>query len=342
MRQITSQSTQDKSHLCTMKSKFLSIPIFFYAVILLTSCQLPFLVRALDAPLPKRDIVFQLDSSRNGSAEQQIGFVNADGTGLIQLDYLTPAMVEPLWAGGDYGCMLFYSPPWKLQCITAEGLLHQINEIRVLETAPVPGRNEAIVSMLETEEPSIGLRRVDIKTGEFLETYEILFEGGLYIGTNPIHEQYIVYSRGFMDDQNLPYLAELVLLDTVSGDEQVLLRNEIEDPDLESSFVDAAFSPDGQWIAYTASAGGIYLIRPDGSDNHQVVDAKPNRDWSTQWIPSASWSPDNQSIIYHRCMRPNNCNERVELNGIYKLDIETLEEELIMEGGLNPYWRLVE
>lgn len=56
---------------------------------------------------------------------------------------------------------------------------------------------------------------------------------------------------------------------------------------------EAAWSPDGQWIAYyhedtRPGYSGIYRIRPDGSDN-------------TLWLPGAqnpAWSPDSEWLAY--------------------------------------------
>jgi Tol biopolymer transport system component len=53
-----------------------------------------------------------------------------------------------------------------------------------------------------------------------------------------------------------------------------------------------AWSPDGQWIAYLSSKGngglvfGMWLVRPDGSDNHQVVPKALSPSWSAdgRWI----------------------------------------------------------
>jgi Tol biopolymer transport system component len=55
-----------------------------------------------------------------------------------------------------------------------------------------------------------------------------------------------------------------------------------------------AWSPDGSWIAYLSSKGngaldfGVWLVKPDGSDNHQIIPKGL----------SPSWSDDGRSIYY--------------------------------------------
>ncbi len=48
----------------------------------------------------------------------------------------------------------------------------------------------------------------------------------------------------------------------------------------------AAWSPDGEWIAYSRSSGGpfadIYVSRPDGSDRYQVTDT-PENEIAIEW-----------------------------------------------------------
>jgi Tol biopolymer transport system component len=70
---------------------------------------------------------------------------------------------------------------------------------------------------------------------------------------------------------------------------------------------EASFSPTGDWILFTAYPDGnhrrtVYLIRPDGTDLHEVFPdcggrfSKP----LTIGCGNASWSPDGSRIIYQR------------------------------------------
>jgi len=53
------------------------------------------------------------------------------------------------------------------------------------------------------------------------------------------------------------------------------------------------FSPDGSEIAYTsADDGGVYLVRPDGTDLHKVF-----QDAEGRWAFTPAWSPDGRYIL---------------------------------------------
>jgi TolB protein len=53
-----------------------------------------------------------------------------------------------------------------------------------------------------------------------------------------------------------------------------------------------AWSPDGSWIAFTRNYSTIYLVRPDGSDEHPLL---PPPFASS---PQFSWSPDGKRIAF--------------------------------------------
>lgn len=59
------------------------------------------------------------------------------------------------------------------------------------------------------------------------------------------------------------------------------------------------WSPTGEWILYTLSgasgghSGALRLVRPDGSDDHQLVNG-------VAYLPGGSWSPDGKYILMAR------------------------------------------
>jgi len=108
-----------------------------------------------------------------------------------------------------------------------------------------------------------------------------------------------------------------------------------------------AWSPDGQWIAYTW-VDGIHITDPEGNDIRRIVDyVSPGgagdplfNDW---WPPLPTWSPDGKWLVYHKCILPpapkTHCGEEIDDYAIFKVNVETGEEIKILDGGLNPYWR---
>jgi Tol biopolymer transport system component len=71
-----------------------------------------------------------------------------------------------------------------------------------------------------------------------------------------------------------------------------------------------SISPDGQWIVY-ASAGDIWLVRPDGSDEHKLT--KPGH-----LDQSPAWSPDGTQIAF----ASNQAGEGRHLFDIYVMDTD--------------------
>ena len=53
------------------------------------------------------------------------------------------------------------------------------------------------------------------------------------------------------------------------------------------------WSPTGDWIAYhgnpDAGDGGIYLIRPDGTEGHSIADGRSYELESVEWSPDGAW-----------------------------------------------------
>ena len=60
------------------------------------------------------------------------------------------------------------------------------------------------------------------------------------------------------------------------------------------SFLDHSWSPDGEWIAYQRPYGVITLVRPDGSDRHDLPITLPPGSGAA----NPAWSPDGQWIIF--------------------------------------------
>jgi len=310
--------------------------ILVVVILVTTFCWLlynEFVPRAFDNPLPKRDIVFEL----SGSA----GFMDADGSKLVVLEYVNADVNLPRWLGEHGEYILFRGHPWVLQYATGNGYVHRARRIPVVDSAPVSGTRDVIVSMPAEDGREFVLTKVNTKTDQVGEAYMRITAGTFSLGSNPTFEDQLVVSLGYRDEDNNRLKTELVLYDTTTKTQRVLVSYKIQNSEAESFIERPAFSPDGKWIAYT-TASGIYLIRPDGSENHLLVNVEG---WYTGSLnsepPSASFSPDSQWIVYHRCPVSGCPDWGIVLGKIYKMNIGTKEEVFLTEGG-NPYWRLID
>jgi TolB protein len=61
------------------------------------------------------------------------------------------------------------------------------------------------------------------------------------------------------------------------------------------SFGDASWSPDGQWILTDNGQGGLYVVHPDGTDQHSIpLHTGPGHSVAFQ----PSWSPNGKRIVF--------------------------------------------
>lgn len=294
-------------------------------------------------PLPDRDIVFQLATHYSGGLDDRIGFINADGSEEFYLHTEDiQAVVEPIWTD-DGITLLFVHPAGFIEGITQEGYrMKFVGQGWMPKVSPIHGRDEVLIE--STHEGRYAIKRINLESGEVLEIYQTSTypfndpdapSESNFLGSNNLHKQELVFSRYLQDDDFLQ--VELTVYNTDTKVSRAVLKYGGDFTSFRE-ILSPAFSPDGQWIAYT-SDDGIYLIRPDGSENHQIVKSDVvNFLW---WPPVASWSPDGQWIVYHLCMLNDleRCRFNVEGSTIFKYNINTGETVLLVEGGVNPYWR---
>jgi hypothetical protein len=299
-------------------------------------------IPAFDKPIPNRDIVFQVDSLYiDEDFIGQLGFINADGSGetyLIAKEF-APGFIEPSLSD-DGKMLLYYQREFTVGGIDADGYLNTYRNAGYVmyRPSPIHGTDEFLTE--SGDESGWIIKRTQITTGEVLEKYPVgkKPDGSEYIGelgTNNLIANELLFGRWFVDEDDVLYI-ELVIRNISTGNERILLQY---NGDLESvtRIMKPAFSPDGSWIAYTSN-DGIYLIRPDGSDNHQIIKKKCTK--YIDWPPAASWSPDGEWIVYHLaqiCSYPGARDQSKDSN-IFKYNLETGEEVLLVQGGLNPYW----
>jgi Tol biopolymer transport system component len=295
--------------------------------------------------VPDADIVFQ--AMYSGEEQASLGFVDGDGSNLTYVEMRLPGAAMPAfptWTpAGDY--LLFRG----LQEIDYGGDLFAITPGRRLmgyETdvafgddgaAVTADGRYAVVHVVGDSEGEEYLHLLILETGEIKETLvtETTLRAGVECGTNALHGSKLVYAyQGLVNDQER---GELILRDLEAGTATVLVTGTI--------LVKPAISPDGRWIAYTAE-DGVFIVSVNGGESRRVVDTAVERLTSLGLIedyspPVASWSPDSQWIVYHRCTLPGEqwCNQLSHYS-VFKVNIETGEEVFLVEGALNPYWRL--
>jgi len=298
-------------------------------------------IPVINQPIPDRDIVFQVDRLYIDEVFiGQLGFINADGSGETYLtskdceqDFAEPSLSD------DRKMLLFYQRMFLVGGIDADGYLITYRNAGCVmhHSTPIHGKDEFLAA--SGDESGWIIKRIRTTTGEVLDKYPVgnkpdgpKFIGGL--GTNNLIEDELLFRRWFVDEDEILYI-ELVIRNISTGNERILLQY---NGDLESvtRIMKPAFSPDGGWIAYTSN-DGIYLIRPDGSENHQII--RHTCINYSDWPPAASWSPDGEWIVYHLAqVCPRYSRDQSKDSNIYKYNIETGEEVLLVQGGLNPYW----
>lgn len=303
---------------------------------------------AIDQPLPDREIVYQTSNVlRSGSTtERRIGFVDAAGRGqtlvAIARSDISPA-VEPVWTSDGNQVLFRNNYSQGLVSIAKDGTLREYSN-SILRAAPTIEPSTVLLNMAY-DSSHLMIALFDLGSGHVLRPF-VLDEGKHEtFGANALSGASLVTARWWqpgIDSDQLVY--ELVIRDTESHEERVLLRQ--EGADVEIRITSPAISPDGRQIAFTMS-DGLYLIRPDGTSLQRLLPLQMVREgwlgrrWY-EWPPAASWSPDSRWLVYSRCIvpAPRYCDSIAEDYAIYKLNVETLEEVLLVEGGVNPYWRL--
>jgi len=320
------------------------------AALLLSGCSR--LRRAVDQPLPERDIVYQTSPDYGTGYRQHIGFIDSDGGGQMLLTITThriSPVVAPVWTPDGSQLLFSNLRTGDLVGIARDGTLREYS-YRPMGIAPTARPGQVVIATPEHPQDyaSRTLALVDLDTRSVLAEYLRGHDDHLTTGTSALSGSLLVFHRWWYVESEQRSSArmtvdEITLLETETGEKKVLLRREGMPED--SRLLAPAISPDGQWVAYTAD-DGLYLIRPDGNDQRRIVPLQmisrtPGGPAWDQWPTVASWSPDSQWLVYHRCAAPTpeRCIDP-ESYTIYKVNVGTLEEIPLVEGGVNPYWRL--
>ena len=85
-----------------------------------------------------------------------------------------------------------------------------------------------------------------------------------------------------------------------------------------------AWSPDGNWLAFSVYDDGLYIADPTGSQRSGIrLGLRSN--------VRLSWSPDGQWLVYDQPYAGQ--------PAIFKANLDTQSEELLHAGGYDPDWR---
>ena len=171
-----------------------------------------------------------------------------------------------------------------------------------------------------------------ISEGLIKYNYSSLVDLQIKIGSLSPNGGYLVFSS-YNDEVRASFI---YLLDLTAG--EYLLIDEGDFP---------TWSPNGSWIAYTG-LDGIYITSINAPHEIQRIteytcpDLGVSEAYHCIWPPMPSWSPDGYWLTYHKCLLPPEeglyCQSRMDYS-IFTINVLTQLEEMIYQGGLNPYWR---
>ena len=105
-----------------------------------------------------------------------------------------------------------------------------------------------------------------------------------------------------------------------------------------------SWSPDDQWIAYVGW-DGIRMMESDGMHDRLIVEYDSTIDYPLRGMgfmttsPIPQWSPDGEWLVYHKCTSVTKDCEYIKVFSIFKFELSTGREFLILEGGAYPDWK---
>ncbi len=325
-----SQSYQQNSQIAKVGShaKASFILWLFVAAFGLGGCQDRI---SVPSPLPDNEIVFQYYPVEAYRESKLLGFVSADGKDFEERELIEESGGIPTWSSnGKWIVYRWGIPPTtgRSAAYIAVGGLHICKENELWGTGrphPVPNRENLVISAVRGVEP---LRRIVTIDPLLCEVVETVYDFGY-------SESALAYpalsSKGLLAvgvPDHRGYYTRILVIDIETGEE------------VEMGYgVGMAWSPDGEWLAYTTYQG-IMVARSDGSKKRLVLSEGFARQdlpipiagdvWSF-WPPYPAWSPDGKWLVFHLW-------DGRQFN-IYKLNVQTEEKQLVYRNGVYPHWR---
>ena len=284
---------------------------------------------------PKADIIYQALnhlSSIQDESNNLIGFVNADGSGntLIKLKYRAHYPVLSLEAGGLFFRENLTTPTEILggggpaYFLSSSGIYKDCVSFDTGQFIfPVPNTSY----LLESDSGDIEL--ADMKSCKVIKRLvEIPDDDPSLRVIDSVYPSSSGKSMIFTETFRLLQSDVTYIMDIETGSVREVLQ----------SGDNASFSPDDQRIAYVGD-NGIYVANADGTGSKLIVKI----DFSNYWesangleTPYPFWSSDGTSLVYHKCTNFD-CHDLSNFS-IYKVDVNSGQEQKIVDGGLYPVW----
>jgi hypothetical protein len=288
--------------------------------------------------IPDLEIVFEA----NRFEEPLTGFINSDGTGReeIKVDHF---LTQPIWSS-EKQTIFYWEPRGSIGNIeTRTGFPYFWIEGRGFKSCPIlvgrpvypfPGsEKDLLVSSGGDIRRINGESCKDIKVYiDYTDPFSRKRIAGLSISRDG---QYILYTEQFISPAKTRDKFEFTI--KIFDLNTEMIRDIGEG-------VNAEFSPDNSWVAYTGF-DGIYVMKSDGTEKKRLVPYN-SRDLTREindfeiMPPAPRWSPNGEWLIYHKCMNKpvSNCKQTSDFS-VFKVHVSSGDETKIFDEGLNPYWK---
>ena len=309
-------------------------------------------------PLPDADIIFQVttiteDDPPHYSSSYTFGFVNADGSGKEYFtipkkerwritDFIFGRLFEPIYPiiSSDGSTIVFLLTPdpgtGHYLIVYQVGKESNICDLNASSTrSSFSHQDSKIIFDSNLLELQIGLFDISAcKTGMEISEMKIVdipLNSYMFDGSLSPNGSYLAYTQSIKDEDQFS-----IIVNKLSTDEKITVGKGLG----------PRWSPNGNQLAYVGY-DGLYVVDSDGTNSIKVINPESGgKDPSyREWPPFPSWSPDGEWLVYHKCIlevaMETRCREIGDYS-IFKVNVETGEEYKIMDGGLNPYWRMQE
>lgn len=296
---------------------------------------------------PELDIVYSR-SVTYGISDNTLWFVDNNGNQsvFVEIPQREKGVERPIFTNTNSQCIFTRSfPPKILSSIQNDESLRYHEELapnmigEATEYSAIYGSNYAIF-LYQFSDNTWHLITYDFDNGSIIDDHQLPIRKEewqtLDLGVNAQYDDHVVYTR----IQSSPLYTELVLWDVKSDVEEILSAY--------NGYVvkDASFSPDGSQLAYYDDSQGIMVMELSGGRPGEIEVLLPyqQNDGSmsyTHQSPQPSWSPDGEWVVYHRQIDTSihQASGGLENFAVYKLNVNTKEEVLLVNRGVYPFWR---